>query len=218
MIGPRFVHLTNYSINKKSDTFVQNEDNGEDQESCSKWSFATFKAYLDSHGIDHRHVFQNIEDLVVKTVLSVENIVFTASATQLANRNNCFELFGFDIMLDSRLKPWLLEVNLSPSLACEAALDLKIKSELISDLFNLAGVVPLHQRTMTENTSFGKNPALLNYGVNVPNFDKKPGSMSVYGDVKSVDNLTKEERAVIKETNEEWERYNFLIYISLYMK
>ena len=56
------------------------------------------------------------------------------------NRTNCFEIFGFDILIDSDLKPWLLEVNLSPSLATDAPLDLCIKSTLLTDAFNTAGV------------------------------------------------------------------------------
>lgn len=54
--------------------------------------------------------------------------------------NACFELLGFDILIDSHYKPWLLEVNLSPSLNCDSPIDLKIKSNLIADLLNLAGV------------------------------------------------------------------------------
>jgi tubulin polyglutamylase TTLL5 len=46
-------------------------------------------------------------------------------------KNNCFELFGFDILIDSELKPWLIEVNLAPSLECSSKLDFKIKSNLI---------------------------------------------------------------------------------------
>lgn len=57
-------------------------------------------------------------------------------------RNNCFELLGFDVLIDANHKPWLLEVNLSPSLNTDSPLDLKIKGQLIADLFTLAGVVP----------------------------------------------------------------------------
>lgn len=58
-------------------------------------------------------------------------------------RSNCFSLFGFDILIDQNYKPWLLEVNLSPSLNIDAPVDLKIKGEMISDLFTLIGIVPL---------------------------------------------------------------------------
>ena len=52
------------------------------------------------------------------------------------HKRNCFELYGFDILIDSDLKPWLLEVNLSPSLNCEAPIDLKIKVKEIKESFN----------------------------------------------------------------------------------
>jgi len=58
------------------------------------------------------------------------------------NPSNCFELLGFDVLIDENLKPWLLEVNLSPSLNTESPLDIKIKSMLMVDLFNMVGFCP----------------------------------------------------------------------------
>lgn len=49
----------------------------------------------------------------------------------------CFEVLGFDIMLDHNLKPWILEVNHSPSFSTDSPLDFKIKRDLISDTIRL---------------------------------------------------------------------------------
>lgn len=54
-------------------------------------------------------------------------------------------------MLDSDLKPWLLEINLSPSLACESPLDTDIKTKLIADTFNLVGVKRFDRRKESMN-------------------------------------------------------------------
>jgi hypothetical protein len=56
------------------------------------------------------------------------------------HRTNCYELLGFDVLIDSDLKPWLLEVNISSSMATEAPLDMAIKSTLAVDTFNLVGI------------------------------------------------------------------------------
>lgn len=47
----------------------------------------------------------------------------------------CFELLGFDVLLDRDLNPHVLEVNHSPSLFCDAALDNRIKRSVLVDLF-----------------------------------------------------------------------------------
>ena len=73
--------------------------------------------------------------------------MFQAFEQHVPYRDNCFELLGFDIMIDNLLEPWLIEVNLSPSLGCDTPLDLRVKGTMISDLFTLIGVVPLEKRT-----------------------------------------------------------------------
>jgi hypothetical protein len=54
----------------------------------------------------------------------------------------CFELFGFDILLDEALKPWLLEVNVAPSLSGGSQLDRVVKTSLLTDTLNLIGFIP----------------------------------------------------------------------------
>jgi tubulin polyglutamylase TTLL9 len=34
----------------------------------------------------------------------------------VTDKNHSFELYGFDILLDSQFQPWLLEINGSPSM------------------------------------------------------------------------------------------------------
>jgi len=49
----------------------------------------------------------------------------------------CFEVLGFDIMLDHKFKPWLIEINHTPSFKTDTPLDLRIKKNLIRDTLNL---------------------------------------------------------------------------------
>jgi len=49
----------------------------------------------------------------------------------------CFQILGFDIMIDHRGKPWLIEVNQSPSFDTDSELDFNVKEGLIKDSLNL---------------------------------------------------------------------------------
>ncbi len=81
-------------------------------------------------------VWSRIYDVILKSLIAVDSHI-AAGLKKMHHKNNCFELLGYDILLDSDMKPWLMEVNLSPSLATESPLDLKIKSGLFIDTMNL---------------------------------------------------------------------------------
>lgn len=134
-----FVHLTNYSVNKNNDKFVQNTDWRQDDVG-HKWSLHALSKHLEAVGVDTDLMWNRVYDMVIKAILSIEHIVVDSTRKIGLHRNNCFDLFGFDVLIDSNLKPWLLEVNLSPSLATDSPLDLHIKGNLIADTFNLIGV------------------------------------------------------------------------------
>ena len=141
----RFIHLTNYSINKKNHNGSIASHTAKDEAHGSKWSFKALRQVLREHFVNDERLFGRIKDIVIKTIISSEPVLFNAFQMHVPHRSNCFQLFGFDVMIDDELNPWLLEVNLSPSLSCDSPLDHRIKSHLVADLFNLAGVVNLDQ-------------------------------------------------------------------------
>jgi len=55
-----------------------------------------------------------------------------------ARLSPCFELLGFDILVDDQLKPWLVEVNHSPSWFTDSAFDFELKSSVIHDALRIA--------------------------------------------------------------------------------
>jgi hypothetical protein len=65
------MHLTNYAIQKKSDNFVKADD--VDDDSGSKRSLTSILEYLKEHepGFEPDTLMRQIEDIAVKTCLSV---------------------------------------------------------------------------------------------------------------------------------------------------
>jgi tubulin polyglutamylase TTLL6/13 len=57
-------------------------------------------------------------------------------------RNMCFHILGIDVMLDEMCKPYVLEVNHTPSFVTDTPLDYHIKFSLIKDTLVLMNVTP----------------------------------------------------------------------------
>ena len=89
-------------------------------------------------GISYEDVFHKIKLLCVKTLMAVEPSINTAMRTA-KHRNQCFEVYGFDVMVDKNLRPWLLEVNVAPSLSSSSPYDKQVKCKLLCDTLHLVG-------------------------------------------------------------------------------
>ena len=96
------------------------------------------------------------KDQVEKCFEGIRNIIYISLKsvqTVLINDKHCFEVYGYDVLLDESLKPWLIEVNASPSLSTTTEMDRNLKMSVINDAFNV--VVP--NDWMDENSKHGAN-------------------------------------------------------------
>ena len=73
-----YAHLTNYSINKKSENFVQNKNLSE-RDFGNKWSLSALQSHLERLGIDMKPVWARIYDSIIKSIISVENHIVSAT-------------------------------------------------------------------------------------------------------------------------------------------
>eukprot|EP00615_Pteridomonas_danica_P010724 CAMPEP_0114361274 /NCGR_PEP_ID=MMETSP0101-20121206/24590_1 /TAXON_ID=38822 ORGANISM="Pteridomonas danica, Strain PT" /NCGR_SAMPLE_ID=MMETSP0101 /ASSEMBLY_ACC=CAM_ASM_000211 /LENGTH=347 /DNA_ID=CAMNT_0001506127 /DNA_START=462 /DNA_END=1502 /DNA_ORIENTATION=+ len=87
-------------------------------------------------------VWNSISEVIIKSLICVDH--------KIPNNINAFECFGYDIILDEHLKPWLLEVNASPSMSRDNNLDYKIKNSLISDIISIVDPIPFNRNAIVE--------------------------------------------------------------------
>ena len=79
----RFVHLTNYSVNKRNvEGYVKNNDKAKDDSmnegddrdgsNSSKWNLLQLKNQFEKMGLDFKGTKNKIKDVIIKTLISVE--------------------------------------------------------------------------------------------------------------------------------------------------
>ncbi|VEL09185.1 unnamed protein product [Protopolystoma xenopodis] len=104
-----YMHLTNYAVQKHSDAFVRdNEEEG------TKRRITTLNHWFKRKGFDLAKIWKCVDEVVVKTLLSSIAVLKHNYRTCFPNHNltsACFEILGFDIMFDKKLKPYVLEVS-----------------------------------------------------------------------------------------------------------
>lgn len=131
-----------------------------------KWSLERLWAYIDAWYPQPTAFFpasavvqEKIALLITRTLLAARpNLCRAASRAETACGH--FELYGFDVMLDARLDPFLIEVNTLPSLESSSDFDYATKCNVVSDMLNLAMIEPFARNPATLQP-FTTNPALL---------------------------------------------------------
>ncbi|XP_052528607.1 tubulin polyglutamylase TTLL13-like isoform X5 [Tympanuchus pallidicinctus] len=145
--GDICMHLTNYAINKRNANFVQDDTMG------SKRKLSTLNAWMMDNSYNTTKLWEDIEDIIIKTLISAHPVVKHNYQSCFPNHTTscaCFEILGFDILLDRNLKPWLLEVNHSPSFTTDSHLDREVKDALLFDTINLINVHACSKRKAME--------------------------------------------------------------------
>eukprot|EP00768_Dysnectes_brevis_P005967 gnl/Dysnectes_brevis/4523_a6116_739.p1 GENE.gnl/Dysnectes_brevis/4523_a6116_739~~gnl/Dysnectes_brevis/4523_a6116_739.p1 ORF type:complete len:492 (+),score=22.32 gnl/Dysnectes_brevis/4523_a6116_739:21-1496(+) len=72
-----------------------------------------------------------------RRIQSLVGLVLYTAGSKLVSQtsDNCFELFGFDFMLDTDLKPWLIEVNCNPCMAFSSSTSRELLPLMLDDMF-----------------------------------------------------------------------------------
>ena len=121
------MHLTNYSVQKYNKNFSKIEIGNE-------ISFETFQKELDKKSIK-----KNFKKDVFPKIMKI--IAYSANASKskinILSRNNCFEIFGYDFILDKNFQPFLLEINTNPGLEESSPLIEMLVPRMIDDAFRL---------------------------------------------------------------------------------
>eukprot|EP00929_Paragymnodinium_shiwhaense_P034771 TRINITY_DN18876_c0_g1_i4.p1 TRINITY_DN18876_c0_g1~~TRINITY_DN18876_c0_g1_i4.p1 ORF type:complete len:1460 (-),score=402.22 TRINITY_DN18876_c0_g1_i4:65-4444(-) len=146
-----FVHLTNSSINRHNEDAMTQAIPGDAKSQerqrdallgGTKIAFGTLRTRLKALGIDWADVWTKMVDVILKSLLMAED--------HIPHQANSFELFGYDLILDTKHRVWLIEVNSSPSMGQEHLLDEQVKQPLISDTIDLVEPMEFDRRKLAD--------------------------------------------------------------------
>jgi len=133
------IHLTNVAIQKNQDNY--------DEKRGGKWDLQGLKSYLYTAYSREQvnEMFHQIQEVVLRSLFAVQSAIISDK--------HCFELYGFDVIVSSDLRPWLLEVNSSPSLTATTREDYELKFGLLDDTLTVLDLEGYFKGKMEEQVS-----------------------------------------------------------------
>jgi hypothetical protein len=79
-----------------------------------------------------------MQDIIIDTFLSVRKQL------NPSNRKDCFELFGFDFLIDEDFRVWLLEVNTNPYLGTPNKYIVGLMPQMLDEMIKIV-VDPIYE-------------------------------------------------------------------------
>ena len=83
----RYIHLTNYSLNKKNPNWRTNEDVERDDFGF-KWSITALCKHLEQIGIDMNLLWSKVYDIIIKALIAGEHPILNGMKRNLSYRTN----------------------------------------------------------------------------------------------------------------------------------
>ncbi len=122
-----YIHLTNYSVQKHNSDFSKIEIGNE-------IPFKDLQKQFDDQGLNI-----NFKKMIYPKICKIVRITAGAAKSKIniLNRKNCFEIFGYDFMIDEQYNPFLIEINTNPGFEFSSPLCRILLPRLIDDTFKL---------------------------------------------------------------------------------
>ena len=123
----KFIHITNHSLQKKSAKFEQFEFGNE-------MSYSDFKKFMEEENIPLDKFNSMIEDMKMLVKISFKSV---GKKLLKVTPVFCFEIFGYDFILDNDFRPWILEINNNPGLGISSPVIQKLVPRMFDDALRL---------------------------------------------------------------------------------
>jgi len=125
----KITHLTNNSVQK----------NHPDYKNLKEKSIISIDSLVEN--IITMGKIQSKEEYSVKVDKKIQEImtlIFTVIKDKLDRKFGCFELFGFDFLLDDNLNPYLIEINTNPALYTDTQVQKDLLPKLVEDIVKMS--------------------------------------------------------------------------------
>ncbi|KAG5321224.1 TTL13 polyglutamylase, partial [Pseudoatta argentina] len=156
-ISNMFMHLTNYSVNKHNRMYIIDDEIGSKrfvyigcrigdkipivQKIIPYRKISTLNKWFKMKNIDIDELWNKIDKIIIKTIIAAYPVLkhnYHACFSMHNMTCACFELLGFDILLDWKLKPYLLEI------------DKDVKEGLLMDTFDILNLQQYDKKKIIE--------------------------------------------------------------------